>query len=64
MRPDKSYRLGVERLVTIFRGEMMTLGFDDDEIIQIVMEVCNPTCLLLYEETKQQLDHLKEISNA
>ena len=64
MRPDKSYRLGVDRLITMFRGEMMTLGLDDDEIIQAVMEVCNPTCLRLYEAAKQQLDHLKEISNA
>jgi len=64
MKPDKSYRLGAERLVSIFRGEMMTLGFNDNEIIEAVITTCDPDYLDTFNETRRQLNHLKEIINA
>ena len=64
MKPDKSYKLGAERLVSMFRGEMMTLGFNDKEIIEAVITTCDPDYLDIFNETRQQLNHLKEIINA
>jgi hypothetical protein len=48
----------------MFRGEMMTLGFNDSEIIEAVILICDPDYLDTFNETRQQLDHLKEIINA
>ena len=64
MKPDKSYQLGAERLVSMFRGEMMTLGFNDSEIIEAVILICDPDYLDTFNETRQQLNHLKEIIDA
>jgi hypothetical protein len=64
MKPDKSYQLGAERLVAMFRGEMMTLGFNDNEIIEAVITTCDPDYLDTFNETRQQLNHLKEIIDA
>ena len=64
MKPDKSYQLGAERLVAMFRGEMMTLGFNDSEIIEAVITTCDPDYLDTFNETRQQLNHLKEIIDA
>ena len=64
MKPDKSYQLGAERLVAMFRGEMMTLGFNDSEIIEAVILIGDPDYLDTFNETRQQLNHLKEITDA
>tara|TARA_Y100000004_G_C8734435_1_gene335633 strand:- start:221 stop:367 length:147 start_codon:yes stop_codon:yes gene_type:complete len=48
----------------MFRGEMMTLGFNDNEIIEAVITTCDPDYLDIFNETRQQLNHLKEIIDA
>ena len=63
MRPDKDYRRGVSSLLSIFRGEMMTLGYEDEEIIEAVIEECDSGSgsLAAWREVRQQFRHLEEI---
>ena len=64
LRADKTYRLGAERLLTIFIGEMSSLGFTNTEIIECVMERCDIDSMDAYKEVNQQFNHIKEITNA
>ena len=61
MRPDKDYRRGASSLLSIFRGEMMTLGYEDEEIIEAVIEECDSGSLDAWREARQQFRHLEEI---
>ena len=64
LRPDKTARLGVERVLSIFIGEMHSLNFKNEDIVTAVIERCDPDAAIAYQEVKQQLAHLKEIPNA
>ena len=64
MRPDKTYRLGAEVVLNTFFGEMRSLGFETEDIITAVIEKCDPDAAIAYQEVKQQLAHLKEITDA
>tara|TARA_R110002020_G_scaffold524_1_gene2613 strand:+ start:15955 stop:16155 length:201 start_codon:yes stop_codon:yes gene_type:complete len=64
IKPDKSYQLGAGRLIRMFIGEMQTLGFERDEIVQAVIEECYPDYLEAFNEIQHQLNHLEEITNA
>jgi hypothetical protein len=64
MRADKTARLGVERLLTTFVGEMQSLNYDHEDIVRAVMEVCDPDMAAPYQELKLQMNHMKEITSA
>ena len=64
LRSDKTYRQGADRVLSIFIGEMQSLNFKNEEIITAVIERCDPDAATAYQEVKQQLAHLKEITNA
>tara|TARA_R100001377_G_C3084404_1_gene73536 strand:- start:166 stop:366 length:201 start_codon:yes stop_codon:yes gene_type:complete len=64
IKPDKSYQLGAGRLIRMFIGEMQTLGFEMDEIVQAVIEECYPDYLEAFNEIQCQFNHLKETTNA
>ena len=64
MRADKTARLGVERLLTIFGGEMQSLNYDHEDIVTAVIEVCDPDMAAPYQELKQNVNHMKEITSA
>ena len=64
MKADKSYLLGADRLTRLYIGEMQTLGFERDEIVEAVIEQCLPDSLETFIELNQQLKHIKEIIDA
>ncbi len=64
MRPDKSHFLGADRLTRMYIGEMQSLGFERDEIVQAVLEECLPDSLETFIELNQQLKHIKETIDA
>jgi hypothetical protein len=64
LRADKTYRQGADRVLSIFIGEMQSLNFENEEIITAVIERCDPDAAIIYQEVKQQLAHLEEITNA
>jgi hypothetical protein len=64
LRPDKTYRQGAEVVLNMFIGEMNSLGFEPEDIVTAVIEKCDPDSVRVYEEIRQQFNHLKEIPNA
>ena len=64
MRADKTARLGVDRLLTTFVGEMQSLNYDHEGIVTAVIEMCDPDMAAHYQELKLQINHMKEITSA
>jgi hypothetical protein len=48
----------------MYIGEMQSLGFERDEIVQAVLEECLPDSLETFIELNQQLKHIKETIDA
>jgi len=64
MRADKSARLGVQRLITTFIGEMQSLDYSHDQIVTAVIEACDPDMSVPFQELKSQINHMEEIVSA
>ena len=60
LNADKTFLKGSEYVLNIFIGEMMSLGFNHEQIIEAVIERCDIDSLEAYEETKRQLNHLND----
>jgi hypothetical protein len=50
LRRDKSHRLGTDHVLVSFIGEMQSLDKSNEEIVEAVIEYCDPDSLWIGEK--------------
>ena len=57
LRRDKSHRLGTDHVLVSFIGEMQSLDKSNEEIVEAVIEYCDPDSLWAWKELRQNSQH-------
>jgi NADPH-dependent 7-cyano-7-deazaguanine reductase QueF len=61
LRRDKSYKHGINHVLVSFVGEMQSLEKSNEEIVEAVIEYCDPDSLWIWKEFRQNSQHFLDM---
>jgi hypothetical protein len=61
LRADKTHRQGADRVLNLFIGEMQSLDFTGEEIVEAVIERCDADFLDYYKSFRTNAKHWRNI---